>query len=582
MVAWSDLEYWRSSHLDESANTGGDGRRRTRTQVEELAGHFDRFRSEGQAADAMRVAGSALQDDLDHLVQVASEYMLACEETADGVRRVEAKTRSAQEISAEIGYPIKEDGSLDPFVREYENWTITVPGTMPTTQTTREQSYASIVKEWKYGELQQCIADALRIAEEVDAAFEKRLSALANGTFDGGGAREGRDSKSPGLPDDADPSWSPAEVSAWWHALSDAERQECIERDPATYGNLDGIDMASRDKANRLVLYGYTDSRGNHVPGLIEKAEAAVADAQAEAGSRWLQPSNESDFGETALDEKLLKAQHDLEELRRLDAQLQRTGSDGAPTSLLALDPSGERLKAAVAVGDVDNAKNVATFVPGMGTNVHDSIKEYVDTAVRLQENTAAVSHGDPSDTAVVAWLGYDAPQNDASVASTEKAEAGAPRLNNFLTGVKSWRWEGGGDLHQTVVSHSYGSTTAGLAMKDIGAGVVDDFIYTGSPGAGTNTVGSLGVDPSHVWVSATDYRDFVQGLPPDRWESFGRDPADLEGIQHLSGDTTGSAQYKSFSLNPAANHSTYFDAPAPGRRNEALDDICRVIGGAK
>lgn len=504
--------------------------------------------------------------------------MLACEEAADGVRRVEAKVRSAQEISAEIGYPIKEDGSLDPFVPEYED-NKPVPGLQVPPM--NSQTFASVVKQSKYGELQQCIADALRIAEEVDTALEKRLSALANGTFDGGGAREGRDSKSPGLPDDADPSWSPAEVSAWWHALSDAERQECIERDPATYGNLDGIDMASRDKANRLVLHGYTDSGGNHVPGLIEKAEAAVAAAQDKIDNAGYQSPRESDLG-AALRLDLENAQHDLEELRRLDAQLQRTGADGAPTSLLVLDPSGERLKAAVAVGDVDNAKNVATFVPGLGTNVHNSIKEYVDTAVRLQENTAAVSHGDPSDTAVVAWLGYDAPQDYITVASTEKAEAGAPRLNSFLTGVKSWRWEGGGDLHQTVVSHSYGSTTAGLAMKDIGAGVVDDFIYTGSPGAGTSTVSSLGVDPSHVWVSATDYRDFVQGLPPDRWESFGRDPVDLEGIQHLSGDTTGSTQYKSFSLNPAANHSTYFDAPAPGRRNEALDDICRVIAGAK
>ena len=578
MVAWSDLEYWRSSYLDESANAGGDGRRRTRTQVEELAGYFDRFRSEGQAADAMRSAGSALQDDLDHLVQVASEYMLACEEAADGVRRVEAKTRSAQEISTEIGYPIKEDGSLDPFVPEYED-NKPVPGLQVPPM--NSQSHASVVKQAKYGELQQCIADALRIAEEVDAALEKRLSALANGTFDGGGAREGRDSKSPGLPDDADPSWSPAEVSAWWHALSDAERQECIERDPATYGNLDGIDMASRDKANRLVLHGYTDSGGNHVPGLIEKAEAAVAAAQDKINNAGYQSPRESDLG-AALRLDLENAQHDLEELRRLDAQLQRTGADGAPTSLLVLDPSGERLKAAVAVGDVDNAKNVATFVPGMGTNVHDSIERYVSTAMRLQDNTATVSQGNPSDTAVVAWLGYDAPQHDPSVASTEKAEAGAPRLNNFLTGIKSWRWEGGGDLHQTVVSHSYGSTTAGLAMKDIGAGVVDDFIYTGSPGAGTSTVASLGVDPSHVWVSATDYQDFVQGLPPDRWESFGRDPVKLEGIQHLSGDTTGSPQYKSFSLDPAANHSTYFDAPAPGRRNEALDDICRVIAGAK
>ena len=193
MVAWSDLEQWRSDYLDESANAGGDGRRRTRTQVEELAGHFDRFRSEGQAADAMRGAGTALQDDLDHLVQVASEYMLACEETADGVRRVETKARSAQEISAEIGYPIKEDGSLDPFVPEYED-NKPVPG--PQVPPMNSQTFASVVKQSKYGELQQCIADALRIAEEVDAALEKRLSALANGTFDGGGAREGRDSKS--------------------------------------------------------------------------------------------------------------------------------------------------------------------------------------------------------------------------------------------------------------------------------------------------------------------------------------------------------------------------------------------------
>lgn len=180
----------------------------------------------------------------------------------------------------------------------------------------------------------------------------------------------------------------------------------------------------------------------------------------------------------------------------------------------------------------------------------------------------------DPSDTAVVAWLGYDAPQNDVSVASTEKAEAGAPRLNNFLTGIKSWRWEGGGDLHQTVVSHSYGSTTAGLAMKDIGAGVVDDFIYTGSPGAGTSTIGSLGVDPSHVWVSAFEHLNWVKGIPPDQWESFRRDPVDLEGIQHLSGDASGASSYHANCFGWIfANHSTYFDAPAPGQYNEELGD---------
>ena len=50
--------------------------------------------------------------------------------------------------------------------------------------------------------------------------------------------------------------------------------------------------------------------------------------------------------------------------------------------------------------------------------------------------------------------------------------------------------------MHQSIIPHSYGSTTAGIAMRDIGKGVVDDLVYTGSPGAGVSSVGTLGVDP--------------------------------------------------------------------------------------
>ena len=94
--------------------------------------------------------------------------------------------------------------------------------------------------------------------------------------------------------------------------------------------------------------------------------------------------------------------------------------------------------------------------------------------------------------------------------------------------------------------------------------------------------MGALGVDPSHVWVSAVPEGDStVQGRGPD-WSDFARDPQELEGIQHLSGDATGAQGYVSVNPSGTANHSSYFAPPKPGERNKVFDDICRVVGGAK
>ena len=526
----------------------------------------------------MRGALGSQQSCLDHGVNYLAEYMLACAEAVEGVRRVKAKVESALEISAEIGYPIHDDGS-------------SIPPPEPTTQP-RDPAAPLFgytegeVLRAKYQEMMECVADALRIADEVDAEFTKRLRPLAMGTFF---RAEGRASISPGLPNDADESWSPSEVSAWWAALTDEERQACIERDPLKYGNLDGIDMASRDKANRLALYGREDADGNHVPGtgLLDQAQAKFDEAKSRYESKL---HNGMRLGEAnaEVEAEFYRARDDLKDLQKIDEQLRtKQASDGTPLSLLALDTSGEQVKAAVAVGDVDHVQHVANSTPGMGTNVRESLANYVDVADRMRDNAEEVTQGvKKEDVAVVAWLNYDAPTDvtktfDPSVASTEKAHAGADRLAGFLTGVRSWRDEQGGSLHLTSVSHSYGSTTAGLAMLQMGEGVVDDHIYLASPGSGVDSVGALGVDPSHVWVSAVPEGDEVQGMGPD-WSDFARDPKELEGIQHLSGDATGAQGYVPNPWSPIANHSSYFAPPKPGERNEAFDDVCRVVVGVK
>ena len=574
MVTWSDVPLWRAAHIETVQDDASAARKAAREQVQELEAHYSRIASQGLAIDAMRQALSRVQDELDHAVNAISAYMLACAEAIDGVRVVEAKVRSALEISEEIGCTIYDDGSVS----------------IPYIDLSDAVRYGKAdVLLGKSNELHMCIADALSIARKVDEELRRKLQELAEDRFEQNGPKEGRHSASPGLPDDADESWSPSEVSAWWGALTDEERQACIERDPLKYGNLDGIDMASRDKANRMALYGY-DTGGNASirlgsTGLLQQAQDKLDQAQAAYDDCVGAHGEDSDEAKVLKAERD-RAERDLADLQKIDERLRKgAGEDGEPVSLLALDTSGEQVKAAVAVGDVDHAQHVANFTPGMGTNVRDSLDNYVDVADRMRDKTVEQANIEPSDVAVVAWLNYDAPTDitktwDTDVASTEKARAGADRLAGFLTGVRSWRDEQGGSLHLTSVSHSYGSTTAGFAMRQMGEGVVDDHIYLASPGSAAYTVGALGVDPSHVWVSAVPEGDMVQGIGPDM--TFGRNPQQLEGIQHLSGDATGAQGYDPQPSSPVANHSSYFAPPKPGERNEAFDDVCRVLGGAK
>ena len=575
MVTWSDVLLWRAAHIETVQDDASAARKAAREQVQELEAHYSRIASQGLAIDAMRQALSRVQDELDHAVNAISAYMLACAEAIDGVRVVEAKVKSALEISEEIGCTIYDDGSVS----------------IPYIDLSDAVRYGKAdVLLGKNNELHMCIADALSVARKVDEELRRKLQELAEDRFEQNGPKEGRHSASPGLPDDADESWSPSEVSAWWGALTDEERQACIERDPLKYGNLDGIDMASRDKANRMALYGY-DTGGNASirlgsTGLLQQAQDKFDQAQAAYDDCVGAHGEDSDEAK-ALKADRDRAERDLADLQKIDERLRKgAGEDGEPVSLLALDTSGEQVKAAVAVGDVDHAQHVANFTPGMGTNVRDSLANYVDVADRMRDNAEEVTQGvKKKDVAVVAWLNYDAPTDvtktfDPSVAGTEKAHAGADRLAGFLTGVRSWRDEQGGSLHLTSVSHSYGSTTAGFAMRQMGEGVVDDHIYLGSPGSAAYTVGALGVDPSHVWVSAVPEGDMVQGMGPDI--TFGRNPEQLEGIQHLSGDATGAQGYDSQPSWPVANHSSYFAPPKPGERNKVFDDICSVVVGVK
>ena len=559
MATWADIQSWQLSYVEEAEDLIEAEVREAREIIADLEHAANDIRSQGEAPDRMRQRLTEIQDKLDSRLNELTEYALATAELHGYVSRVVAKRKSAWEVAAEVGYDIPESGDVQPSAPE-----------------TRFEPMAS-----KFAELRDCIDDAVRIATEAEETVGPRYQALADGQYV---LAEGRHSESAGLANDADPSWSPEEVSVWWALLSESEREALINKDPEKYGNLDGIDMASRAKANDLLLNGRIDAAGHRIPGtsLLEKAQKEYDEAKAA-----YERDKDSFWGRQYSDDEALERYRNAENKLNDLLAVKKALDDDPGISLITLEfgEGGENVRAALAIGDVDNAKHVTTFVPGMTTSCRRSTDLNLGYARNLIDAAENAGGAEKGSVAAVAWLGYEAPPHpeelDFSVASTHKAEVGAQKLNGFLTGIHSWRSERGMDVHQTPVTHSYGSLTGGFAMRDIGEGVVDDFVYTGSPGSAVNSVGTLGVDPDHTWVSAIPLHDDVQGMGPD-W-TFGRDPKELEGIGHLSGDATGGDGYNSDpNAGTFANHSAYFYKAKEGQHNYSLEDIGQVIAGKK
>lgn len=559
MATWADIQSWELSYVEEAEDLIEAEVREAREIIADLEHAANDIRSQGEGPDRMRERLTEIQDKLDSCLNELTEYALATAELHGYVSRVVAIRESAHEVAAELHETIPEDGVIRP-PRRRKNYNPT--------------------RDLKYRDLRACIKTAVELATEAETTVGPRYRALAEGQY---ALSEGWHSESAGLANDADPSWTPEEVSVWWALLSESEREALINKDPEKYGNLNGIDMASRARANELALNGHVDAAGNRIPGtgLIEKTQNELDELNQEIERA------RSDGQEVSSDvlDKQKNLQNRLADLKAIRDQVQ--GNAGA--TLLVLEPGelGENVRAAIAIGDVDNAQHVATFVPGMGTNCRDNGRLNVEFAKNIQWAAQKVGGDEAGSVATIAWMGYEAPPDitktlDPSVMSIDKAEAGAEKLNGFVTGIHSWRSERGLDVHQSIIPHSYGSTTAGIAMRDIGEGVVDELVYTGSPGAGVSSVGTLGVDADHTWVSATPHLDPVRGIGPD--STFGRNPEHLEGIGHLSGDTSGGEGYKhGIWHRPDGNHSSYFHKPeTDDKHNYALEDIGKVIVGKK
>jgi hypothetical protein len=263
------------------------------------------------------------------------------------------------------------------------------------------------------------------------------------------------------LPDGKDPQQN----ASWWKGLTPDQQQEYIALYSGQIGAMDGLPTAVRDEANRLVL----DENIERFQGL-KKLGIGLDDNQ-----------------------KQLDTLENIKE--KLDAN---AGNDEMhQVYLLGIDPWAKNGRAIVAAGNPDYAQNTAVFVPGMNTNLA-GVPDQMNRMQQLQG--AAERYANPGDnTAVISWLGYEAP-SDLAVTNTGNAEAGAADLRRFTQGIRVAQspYE---CSHLTVMGHSYGTTVVGAAASGDGGLHADDIIALASPGMDVDHASDLNIDPNHVWI---------------------------------------------------------------------------------
>ena len=548
MVTWSDIQRWNPSALTSAGSSLRSLRTTLLTTCQDAEAAERAVLSRGLTVTQAREVLRGLTKKHTRLVNEVSELMMATVEAADGVGDVQTLVlECTQYAQTHPELTLNADGSVD-----YPKRDVTMGDLTDSRGPSGDACHAALT-ERDANELKSLVTKALARAVDVDEAYGKRLDALTNGTYT---CVETSTTHSPGLPNQPQAGWSPTQVAFWWASLTQAEKQAIITEHPEWIGNLDGIDMASRSQANL-----------NRLPTELAAAQAEY-DRLIKDRDEWVKKHIDQKYPE---EDQIEKARVKLADLNAINSRI----DDDPEFSLLVLDTSGDdRVHAAVGYGDVDHAAHVGTFVPGMFSNPEESLSgdkdDDLNWAMRLRE--AAKKHNPDGSVATVMWLDYDAPPSPIRAASTHRAHMGAEALASFTEGINASRAaSGGSEPHQTVLGHSYGSTTAGFAADHARAGVIDDLVLFGSPGSGVQDAREYNLGTGHAYVSAVNSHDWIQGIGPDG--AFGKNPTGMPGVHHLSGNAPGAQGLNN--LNPFARHMSYLDEGSP-----ALEDMGAVIAG--
>lgn len=375
------------------------------------------------------------------------------------------------------------------------------------------------------------IAGAVSAANDADQRAAKAIDGLTPQVAMPAGPAAG--GAEPAPPPGPPPAGSdPAAVKKWWDSLSQQQKKAEADTYPEYMGKTDGIPDAVRDYANRKVLANLiaTTPPGDKLNGL-RGIQSAVNKSPLPRGTGG----------------------YDADGFPTTDVPARTRGK-----FLLGVDTNSNG-HVILATNNPDAARNVVTWVPGVGTKLDATNAGY---ASGIPDSMARSAGGN---TSVVAWMNYDAPQwsSPQDVALTGDAQHAAPALVQFEKGLSATH-SAGQPMHNVLIGHSYGSSVIGEAAKAAGAGGlsglhVDDVVAIGSPGMDVPNAAALGMPPGHVFASKAVYDPVPLSTAGGPIDPHGADPTD--------GGFGAKVFDSGWGGNPKDAHGSYFN-DGPGLTN--------------
>lgn len=527
-ITWGNILEWETRPLDEIAQELLEASQGLRKAYEKGQDALKAVQSEGEAVTAMRATTITNLASLERALTNVNGALMAIEGARDQVGQVMVEINEITSFASANECTIHQDGSVS--------------------ATEKGKDAAQKVELG--------IETLLEKADQVDTDLYHALQDINNDRYTDG---DGENNKVIGVPDLPQPNWSPSQVAAWWKSLTDEQQQFLIRHRPDDIRHLDGLPATARGLANRFALEGYVDAYGNEQKGALAEAKEEYDKAREKYGAILKKsmspdrPPTEYGYpvaGAAEAEAELERAKEKYEDLLAIQEQTNndvRMSNGLAPAYLLDFnyDEKYHRTTAIVSAGNPDTATHVSTLVPGIGTNVRDSLGQYMDINDRLREQTKHAGV-DPNNVAAISYLGYVAPRNDGThlvqAMDIGYAERGAPKIAQFEEGLRASANANNHKFTNTLLTHSFGSTTGGKSATMTAPGTIDRLILTGSPGSGVQSIDEYNVPKENVYVSAVYNADNVQGLGFD--SSYGVDPQELEGITHLSGDARDAEKY--------------------------------------
>ncbi|OIN81822.1 putative alpha/beta hydrolase [Mycobacterium malmoense] len=354
------------------------------------------------------------------------------------------------------------------------------------------------------------------------------------------------------------------DVNRWWRTLNAEQQGRLIADHPPELGNLNGVPVVMRSRVNTAVM----NDDLHRVEDLAEQCGVSVNDVLGDPAK----------YGATAAAiARYANARRTREGLKTSAVAVNERTGKRPDVFLLRYEPEafGGEGVAAIAMGNPDTAANTAVLVKGSGTGVREATLANLDGAHLFRES----AHADVGkETAVVMWVGYDAPDSwfDPGLWEPNMARAGGQLLAADVNALAVTHQ--GAPAHMTVVGHSYGSAVvADAAAYGMHS---NDVVLVGSPGTDlAHSAADFHLSPGgHLYVGAAS-GDAVTWLPDQvtgpgliglTWGGLGEDPS-VDGY----GSTRFKAEAPGNSVNPVHDHLRYFEDGS-----ESLFSISDVVSG--